>query len=158
MADQVSSSPIGEFASFSGRRQRSIDSKGRLPIPTIYRTEISEERDGRGFYITRGLDGCLYLFTLHQWRQIRLKLAEEPFTRARVRRFQTIFDSWAERVLLDKQNRIRIPQRLRLKAQIKDKVVLIGHTDRISIWAKERLEVYEQEIDQEYEALAEDLF
>jgi len=158
MTGEQFSSPVDEFASFSGRRQRSIDSKGRLPIPTIYRAEITEERDGRGFYITRGLDGCLYLFTPHQWRQIRLKLAERPFTKARVRRFQTIFDSWAEPVFLDKQNRIRIPARLRLKAEIKDKVILIGHIDRIAIWAKERLEAFEQEIDQEYEALAEDLF
>ncbi len=75
-----------------------------------------------------------------------------------MRRFQTIFDSWAEPVFLDKQNRIRIPARLRLKAEIKDKVILIGHIDRIAIWAKERLEIFEQEIDQEYEALAEDLF
>ena len=158
MAGEEFLSPNSEFASFSGRRQRSIDSKGRLPLPSIYRTEIAEERDGRGFYITRGLDGCLYLFTPHQWRQIRLKLAEPPFTKARVRRFQTIFDSWVELVFLDKQNRIRIPARLRLKAAIRDKVIMIGHIDRIAIWAKERLEAFEQEIDQEYEVLAEDLF
>lgn len=141
---------------FYGEYQHTLDSKDRLIIPAKFR-EIFEEQYSEKFFITRGLDRCLFVFTEEEWKQQEKKFRDLSFTRQEARKFNRLYFSGACEVLCDKQGRILIPVYLKEYAGIKDDVVIIGVSDRIEIWAKEKWESFFQEHMGSFEQLAEEL-
>ena len=95
---------------FYGEYEHSIDRKGRLIIPSEYR-EVFQEYDIERLYVTRGLDGCLFLFTEEEWRLQEQKFKNLSFTKPFSRRFNRLFFSGASRLAIDKQGRVLIPHR-----------------------------------------------
>ncbi|HEX2988027.1 MAG TPA: division/cell wall cluster transcriptional repressor MraZ [Chloroflexota bacterium] len=117
---------------FLGEFQHSIDDKGRLAIPAKFRAPLAD-----GLVLTRGLDRCLYVWTLDQWRELSERLGKLPIMQADARRVARHFFSGASDTSLDKMGRIVLPQFLREYAELGDEVVVAGLYSRIEIWSQE---------------------
>ncbi|MDO4941366.1 MAG: division/cell wall cluster transcriptional repressor MraZ [Lachnospiraceae bacterium] len=119
---------------FMSEYRHTADTKGRLIIPAKFREEIGEQ-----FYLTRGLDGCLFLFPEKEWEEFEGKLRQLPVTFNKdARQFVRFFTTGATNGQFDKQGRILIPQTLREFADIQKEVVVAGSLNKLEIWSKER--------------------
>jgi MraZ protein len=134
---------------FIGEYQHAVDNKNRMIIPSKFRDSL-----GDGFVLTKGLDGCLYAYTMEEWKVMEEKLKKLPLTNKDARAFVRFFFSGANEIDIDKQGRALIPQNLLEYAGIKKEIISIGVSTRIEIWGKEKWEDYNsQNID--YDAIAE---
>lgn len=118
---------------FMGEYNHTIDAKGRLIIPSKFREVLGEE-----FVITKGLDGCLFVYDNQEWNAFEEKLKALPLNKKDNRQFVRFFLAGAAEVEVDKQGRILVPSVLKEFAGITKDVVLIGVASRIEIWSKER--------------------
>lgn len=118
---------------FMGEYNHSIDAKGRLIIPVKFRQEL-----GKQFVVTKGLDGCLFVYPRSEWENIENKLSEIPLTTKDARKFLRFFFAAAAVCEMDRQGRILIPVALRNYAGLEKDAVLAGVFNRIEIWSKER--------------------
>ena len=120
---------------FMGEYNHTIDAKGRLIVPSKFRETL-----GDTFVVTRGLDGCLFVYDNEEWGIFEEKLKSLPITNKEARQFVRFFLAGAAEVEVDKQGRILVPNVLREFAELNKDVVLIGVASRIEIWSKERFE------------------
>ena len=120
---------------FMGEYNHTIDAKGRLIIPAKFREVLGDE-----FVVTKGMDGCLFVFDNSEWRAVAERLRSLPMIDKEVRQFTRFFLAGAASVEVDKQGRILIPSVLREFADITKDAVLIGVGSRIEIWSKDRWE------------------
>ena len=120
-----------------GEYRHNIDEKKRLIIPSKFREDI-----GDTFILTKGLDGCLFVYPMNEWNKIISKLKMLPFTKKDARAFTRFFLSGATELSFDKQGRIAIPGPLYNYASLNKECVLIGVNDRIEIWAKDKFDDY----------------
>ncbi len=118
---------------FMGEYNHAIDTKGRLIIPSKFREELGEE-----FVVTKGLDGCLFVFPNEAWQEFEKKLSTLPLTNKGARQFSRFFVAGATACELDKQGRILLPLSLREFAGLDKDVVLAGMLNKIEIWSKEK--------------------
>lgn len=137
---------------FMGEYQHNIDPKGRLFIPVKYREDL-----GEAFVVTKGLDNCLFVYSMTEWNKLEAKLKGLPFTKADTRAFTRLFFSGAMECGLDKQGRILLPANLREYAKLDKDAVVIGVSSRVEIWSKELWANYNEQSGEEYESLAEKL-
>jgi MraZ protein len=121
---------------FYGEYLHSIDRKGRLILPSRFR-EVAKSNFIERFFVTRGLDKCLFMFSEEEWRVQEQKFRTPSFAKLQVRTFNRLFFSGAVDVVPDKQGRILIPQYLKDFAEIKRDVVIVGVSNRIEIWSKD---------------------
>ena len=121
-----------ETAMFMGEFEHSLDEKNRLIIPTKLREEL-----GKSSVITRGTDGCLFIYPEKAWEEFVEKLKKLPGSK-NGREMQRFFMAGAASCDLDKQGRVMIPQRLLEHAAITKEVVSVGVIDKIEIWSKDR--------------------
>ncbi len=143
---------------FIGEYDHKIDSKNRLSIPRKFRDVLKEGDEVSGFYITRGLDQCLFLFTASQWNEVTTTLRQRAFTDSASRRFERLFFSNASFCELDGQGRILIPEKLKDVASLEKNVTLVGVYSRVEVWSRSRWRAVQQADTGEYESLAEQLF
>ncbi len=124
---------------FFGEYQHALDTKNRIIVP-------AKLRDGLGnkFVITKGLDGCLYVYPLTEWKILEEKLKTLPLTNKDARAFVRFFFSGACEIELDKQYRGVIPQNLKEYAGIEKDIVSIGVLSRVEIWSKEKWDEYNE--------------
>ncbi|MEG1848348.1 MAG: division/cell wall cluster transcriptional repressor MraZ [Lachnospiraceae bacterium] len=120
---------------FMGEYNHTIDAKGRLIIPSRFREILGEE-----FVITKGLDGCLFVYDNKEWTVFEEKLKSLPLTNKDARQFARFFLAGAASVEVDKQGRILIPSVLREFGELDKDIVLLGVASRIEIWSKERFD------------------
>ncbi len=121
---------------FMGEYNNTLDEKGRLIIPAKFREGLGDE-----FVITRGMDGCLFVFDKAEWERINEKLHEGPvMTDKDARRFARFFIGGAVITETNKSGRVLIPAHLREYAGIRKEAVLIGVGPRIEIWSRESFE------------------
>ncbi len=118
---------------FYGEYNHSIDRKGRLILPSRFR-EVAKENTIEKFFVTRGLDKCIFMFTEEEWRTQEQKFKNMSFTKQEARNFNRLFFSGAVEVIPDRQGRFLIPQYLKDFANIKRDTVVIGVSNRIEIW------------------------
>jgi MraZ protein len=122
---------------FIGEYQHAIDNKNRMIIPSKFREGL-----GENFVLTKGLDGCLYAYTMEEWKVMEEKLKKLPLTSKDARAFVRFFFSGANEVDIDKQGRTLIPQNLLEYAAIEKDIVSIGVSTRIEIWSKDKWDEY----------------
>jgi len=128
---------------FYGEYEHSLDRKSRVIIPAKFR-EAFKDHYVEKFFVTRELDGCLFLFTEEEWKKQEQKFKSLSFTKKEARKFNRLFFSGASEIICDNQGRILIPQYLKDYAQIQRDVIIIGVSNRIEIWDKARWkEIYE---------------
>lgn len=144
---------------FTGEYHHTIDEKNRLAIPSVIRDKVNTKIEGKGFFITIGLDVCLFMYTPKEWQNIVQQINQLPFTNEKARQFQRLFFSKAQEIPdYDSQGRILIPQNLKDIAKIQKKAVIVGVINRIEIWDETRWKNFESEHSKEYEKIAEELF
>ena len=117
---------------FDGEYYHTIDAKGRLILPARFREEL-----GESFVITRGLDGCLFVYTQSEWQALDEKLQKLPLINKGARELTRFFSAGFTQCEPDKQGRILVPAGLRNHARLKKDVCMIGAGNRIEIWDKE---------------------
>ena len=122
--------PFGEF-------QYSMDDKGRVIVPPPFREFVDD-----GLVLTRGMEGCLYVFPLATWRGIEVRLTELPLTDDDARNFVRFFYSGAAKAKIDSAGRVTIPSALRLFAgvdtSVDSNVVIAGAPNRLELWNETR--------------------
>lgn len=141
---------------FYGEYGHAIDRKGRLIIPSKFR-EVFKEHYVEKFYVTRGLDRCLFVFAEDEWRTQENKFKSMSFTKAETRKFNRLYFSGACEVTCDKQGRILLPQYLKDYAGIKREVIIVGVSNRMEIWAKDKWKEFYEGARESFEDIAEGL-
>ena len=136
-----------------GEFHHNIDDKARLVVPSKFRYELGET-----FVITRGLENCLFVYSLNDWNKIVDKLKTLPFTKKDARTFLRFFLSGATECSFDKQGRIQVPQPLASYAQLKKECVIIGVNDRLEVWSEELYDNFFNENEPKMSEMAESLF
>ncbi len=135
-----------------GEYEHSLDVKGRLIMPAKLRSDIGEK-----FIITKGLDGCLFVFSQNEWSNFEAKLKELPLTNKNARDFVRFFLSGATECELDKQGRFLIVNNLREYAHVTKEAIIIGVGTRLEIWNKEKWEEYNSDDNLSADDIAENM-
>ena len=136
-----------------GEYHHSIDEKGRLIIPSKFREDI-----GNSFVVTRGLDGCLFVYSLIEWEKIVSKLKKLPFTKKDARIFMRFLLAGATVCEFDKQGRINLVNSLIEYADLKKECVIIGVNDRLEIWSLDKYNNLMNENFDKLDDISENLF
>ncbi len=118
---------------FMGEYNHTVDPKGRLIVPAKFREQLGDE-----FVVTKGLDGCLFVYPSKEWHDVEEKFRNISSTGKDARKFARFFFAGAAEVELDKQGRILLPPVLREYAGLQKDVVLAGVLNHVEIWDKER--------------------
>ena len=134
---------------FIGEYRHSIDEKGRIAIPTKFRSSLKKA------VVTRGLDASLFLYPLAEWKQLAEKLANLPISQANSRAFARLMLAGAMETEVDAQGRIVIPEYLRTFAHLKKQVVVAGLYNRVEIWSEDAWNIYTAHAEQKSGDIAE---
>lgn len=122
---------------FIGEYNHNIDNKGRVSMPSKFRDLL-----GDNFIATKGLDNCLFVYPIDEWKVVESKLKSLPMTNVDARAFVRFFFSGASECELDNQGRIRLPNNLREHAFLEKETVIIGVGTRIEIWSLDSWDKY----------------
>ena len=136
---------IGEYI-------HTLDEKKRVSLPVKFRKEV-----GKKIIITAGLDNCLWIFTLAQWKKISDKLSDFSMLQADNRSFNRYMFGSATEVEVDTIGRIHLPEFLVSRASLKTKIAVVGVQDRIEIWNEEAWKDYKAVVEKQADQLAEKL-
>ena len=137
---------------FMGEYHHNIDTKGRIVIPNKVRDDL-----GENFIVTRGLDGCLFLYPKAEWDNVINKYKEIPDTKNK-RQFMRIFLSGATVCEYDKQGRINIPKPLVEYAKLTKDCIIIGVDEKLEIWSKDCWDKFISDNEESLSDIADDLF
>ena len=137
---------------FMGEYNHTIAAKGRLIVPAKFREIL-----GDNFIVTKGLDGCLFVYPNDEWTRFEEKLKSLPLTNKNARQFTRFFLAGAAACEVDKQGRILLPQVLREFASLEKDVVLVGVASRIEIWSRERWDESMNTYDGDMDEVAENM-
>jgi MraZ protein len=145
------------MSSFKGSYEYSVDSKGRINIPSKLRRYVSSEANDT-FVITRGFDRCLFAYPLDEWNSLEQSVRKlSPFD-SKHRFFERTLLRWAAESQLDAQSRITIPRELLQLAGIENAVLIIGVLERIEIWNPQLYQEYLTSQGETYEEVAQRVF
>jgi MraZ protein len=134
---------------FSGAYSHSVDSKGRTVIPARFRSKLGER-----FYLTRGMHGCLWIFSEEEWREFQNKVAPKSFLDGNGIKLERFFVGSAVECMPDGQGRIAVPQNLREYAGIEDEIWVVGLGKKVEIWSDAKWQEFNNSLtDEVIEAL-----
>ncbi|NLK86064.1 MAG: division/cell wall cluster transcriptional repressor MraZ [Clostridiaceae bacterium] len=122
---------------FYGEFQHTVDPKGRIIIPAAFRDELKSK-----FMVTKGLEGCLFIFSMPKWDSLVEKIETLPLSNNKAREFSRFFFSSAAQCELDKHSRILVPQDLRSHAGLEKDISIVGVGNRVEVWNKDRWKEY----------------
>lgn len=120
----------------TGTFPRTLDEKLRVAVPKRLCDDFGEGNLS-ALIVAPGQDRCLLVYAPGGFERLGQKLAEQSATRLEVRNYKRLFYSRAERVDLDGQSRIRLPERLASFAGLKREVTLVGVQDHAELWDSE---------------------
>jgi len=135
-----------------GEYTHTLDEKRRLSLPSKFRKEI-----GKKVVITKGLEGCLFVYSTKQWEKVTSKLTMLSLGQANTRDFNRYMLGSAVETDVDPIGRILVPDFLKYFANLQSKVSLIGVHDRIEIWNEKAWTNYKGRVEKQADVLAEKL-
>lgn len=135
---------------FMGQYNHSIDAKGRIIVPAKLRDEL-----GDNFVVTRGLDNCLFVYSMEDWGVFEEKFSTLPLNNKDVRQVTRYFMSNAFTCEVDKQGRFILPNNLKSFAGLDKDIMLIGAGTHVEIWDKEKWDEYNQSFDDNMDEVVE---
>lgn len=141
----------------TGTYQRNLDDKQRLAVPKRLRDQFGEG-EIHSLYVAPGTSRSLELYSPQAFNTLAVKLAERTTNRAEVRNYLRLFYARADEAPLDRQGRIRIPERLAEFAQLKHDVVLLGVHDHAELWDRTLWEEFLQSHGSQYDDMATQAF
>jgi MraZ protein len=127
-------------AELLGQHRYQLDAKGRVALPAKFRDAYAD-----GVYLTLGEDGCLYAFPKEEWNRRRDELRAHGAGGQAFRARARMFFGNAERVDLDGQGRLVIPQKLRSQIGLAREAIVLGVSDWLEIWPTPVWDRYEQQ-------------
>ena len=133
---------------FSGEYDQSLDSKGRVNIPSKFRLELGET-----FVVAKGLENCVKIYPKAEWERFQNALRSQPSSKRRG--LERFFFSGAEERSLDGQGRVLISPKMREYANLVDEIVVIGVSDTVEIWNRSAWNAYMDQPEFSAEAIAE---
>lgn len=137
---------------FIGEYEHNLDEKKRVMLPKAFVKEL-----GTTMVLTRGLDHCLFIYSMSAWQKIAGKLQELSFTNADTRGFNRFLLSGAVEVEADKSGRILVPDHHKEFAGLSKTVVFAGVSDRVEIWDSAQWKDYKTKIEAQADQMAEKL-
>ena len=140
---------------FRGRYEHTLDSKGRISIPSKFREILTEEYDNQ--LVITNFDHCVVAFPQQEWSNLEQKMGSLSLIKREARTFLRFFYSSGIDCAIDKQGRLLIPQALRDYASIRKEVVLVGEGKKIEIWSKERWEEEFRRSQENFEQISDTL-
>jgi MraZ protein len=137
-----------------GEYTHKIDEKGRISLPAKFRKEV-----GKKIIITRGLDNCLFIFTMPEWAKLSSELSASSWLKSDTRAFNRRIFGGATEVDIDKVGRMLIPEFLKNEGELKDEneAVLVGVDNRIELWNVKTWSEYKNITDKKADEIAEKL-
>lgn len=137
---------------FIGEYYHNLDAKGRIIIPAKFRDELNGT-----FILTRGLDGCLTIYSTEKWEKIFEEINKLPETRKATRQYIRMLTANACECTLDNQGRILIPSNLSNSVNITKECVVVGANSHVEIWDKGTWTAYMDDASENFEDIAESL-
>lgn len=137
---------------FIGEYSHSVDEKKRLAVPSKFRAELKNK-----VVVTRGLDSCLFVYTMKAWEELAGKLGTLPVGESGTRSFTRLMLAGAVDVDVDKQGRILIPDYLKSYAGLTKNVVIAGLYNRLEIWDEKKWNEYKKKAEKNSDDIAEQL-
>lgn len=135
---------------YTGRYYHKLDLKNRFSLPATFRKSL-----GKKCVITKGLDGCLFVFDLAMWTSRLTEAAQLEFTKKTNRDFVRLLTNEAEEIDIDAHGRILVTQHLKDQAGLVKDIVIVGSLDRVEIWNQATYHEYVREIESNAEQIAE---
>ncbi len=126
-----------------GSAPAKIDDKGRLKVPSIFRAFM--EANGPEAFVTSVTGACVLIYPMTVWLDKERKLQAAPSSDPAVIRYKRAINYYGQTAEVDKQDRLLIHPRLRDKAQVDGDVEVLGITDHLEIWNRERFEATQLE-------------
>ena len=137
---------------FIGEYYHNLDAKGRINIPAKFRDELNGT-----FILTRGLDGCLTIYSTEKWEKIFEEINKLPKTKKATRQYIRMLTANACECTLDNQGRILIPANLSGSVNITKECVVVGANSHVEIWDKATWNAYMNDASENFEDIAESL-
>jgi MraZ protein len=144
------------MSSFKGSYSYSVDSKGRINIPSRLRKYVSPEANDT-FIVTRGYEQCLFVYPLDEWSKLEQSIRELTTTNPKHRFFMRTLLEKATESQLDGQSRITIPKELLQFAAIENEVLILGVLERIEVWNPKVYQEYQKAQAESYENVAQNV-
>ncbi len=137
---------------FIGEFSYKIDSKKRLAVPPKFREQLENKA-----VVTRGLDGCLFLYRMDEWEKLAEKISNLPISQSDARNFARVMLAGAMEVEIDSSGRILVPDYLKKYAGLEKEVIVAGVYNRMEIWDKDKWESYTSATEEQVGDIAERL-
>ena len=139
---------------FSGDSTHTLDPKNRVFVPKRFQDQLGRDSEGHQVAIlTRGFEGCLFLFSQEGYRKVLERLQTQPFGGEQLRKMQRLFFANVHPTPVDSSGRVLLPEKLRKYASIDREVVMVGVADRAEIWDRARWEKFEADSDDDFDGL-----
>ncbi len=145
------------MSSFKGSYTYSVDSKGRINIPSKLRKNVSPEANDT-FIVTRGFEPCLFIYPLDEWNALEVAVRKLSPSDPQHRFFMRTLLQWATDSQLDGQSRIMISKELLQFASIENEVLILGVLERIEVWNPKNYQEYLKKQPESYEEVAQRVF
>jgi MraZ protein len=120
---------------FMTEYQNNMDAKGRVILPIKFRETI-----GNKFVLTKGIDHNLTIYPIEEWKRVEEKISRLKQGSLSARKLKRLLQGSAVEVEIDNQDRISIPQNLRVYAGLEKELLFVGQGEYIEIWAKNRFD------------------
>ena len=137
---------------FIGNYNYNLDDKGRISIPTPYKTSFGEK-----LICVQGFEECIYLFSVSDWNALAEKISSLSITKSANRKFARLFMSNAFEASIDSKGRINLESVLIAHAKLTKDCIFLGASNHVEIWDKENWEKYKSSCCEEYDTLAEEV-
>mgnify|MGYP001606638589 CR=1 FL=1 len=137
---------------FIGEYEHALDEKKRVMLPKAFGNGL-----GKKMVVTRGLDNCLFIYSLAGWKKAAERLQNLSFAQADTRGFNRFFLSGAVEVEADKAGRILLADHHKQFAGLKRSVVFAGVSDRVEVWDSGAWKIYKARIEKQADVMAEKL-
>ena len=137
---------------FIGEYEHTLDDKKRVSLPKQFRQGL-----GKKMVVTRGLDTCLFVYPMSEWKKVASKLDKLSFAQADTRGFNRFILSGAAEVEIDAAGRILIPDHQKDFAGLGKNVVFAGVSDRVEVWDSEKWKTYKASILSKADQMSEKL-
>lgn len=130
-----------------------LDDKGRITVSRRFR-ETMNVMGHAVWYMTRGFDGCVFLFPKDNWDRIREEIKKKPLLDATAVDFRRLFFGGVAEARPDNQGRMSIPGYLRDYASLDKEALLLGCDDHLELWDRQAWRDYQASQEDGYKQMA----
>ncbi len=134
---------------FIGKYYYKLQQNKRISLPKDFRVQAEQ------WVVTRGLDGCLFIFKASDFEKELHQLSNKSFTKKSQRDLVRIMTNEAKQISADDNGRVHLPKYLIEFAQLKEAIVIVGSFNRIEVWDQTQYHNYITQIEEQAETIAE---